>query len=199
MSKIKVAAVGFRGILILEELLKMNLQNIDYVVVERLNLDAERSSAKIKIVANEDEHIYALDGGSPQRSEEFAINHKDEIFSALDGAEFVLIIMDIGDNDGEGIPPVIADIAKEIGALTIFVVFVPFNMSPYREKNARECLTKLNDRAVFVMELEAFYLAKLVPPKTKFYEGYMLMMKFAAQDVKNILDCYVSKSFALST
>ena len=113
MSKIKVVATGFRGMLILEELLKMNLHDIDSAVISTYQTD--------------------------------------------------------------------------------------FKMSPYREEKTRECLTNLDSCAVFVMELDEFYLVKLVPPKTKFYDGYMMMMKFAAQDVKNILDCYVSRSFALST
>ena len=199
MSKIKVVATGFRGMLILEEFLKMNLHDIDSVLIAKYETNFHHSSAKIKIAVGEDEIYWYCRVNNPQRVEKFAINHSDEIFSALEDAEFILGITDLGDNDGEGIPPVIADVAQKIGAPIIFVAFTPFKMSPYREECARECLFKLEERAVSVMQLDEIYLVKLVPPKTKFYEGYMMMMKFAAQDVKNILDCYVSRSFALST
>ena len=198
MSKIKVVATGFRGMLILEELLKMNLHDFDSAVISTYQTDFKHSSAKIKIETGKGE-VFGLDGGSPERSRRLAEKWREEILAALEGAEFILGITDLGDNDGEGIPPVIADVAKKIGAPIIFVAFTPFKMSPYREECARECLFKLEERAVSVMQLDEIYLVKLVPPKTKFYEGYMMMMKFAAQDVKNILDCYVSRSFALST
>ena len=75
---------------------------------------------------------------------------------------------------------------------------MPFGMTPFRERHARECLTELDARADSVMQIDAFYLFNRVPPKTLAYDGYMMMMKFAAQDVKNILDCYVSRARALS-
>ena len=142
MSKIKVVAVGFRGILILEELLKMNPHDIDSVLIAKYETFFHHSSAKIKIAVGKEETYWSCRVNNPQRVEKFATNHSDEIFSALEGAEFILGITDLGDNDGEGIPPVIADVAQKIGVPIIFVAFTPFKMSPYREECARECLFK---------------------------------------------------------
>ncbi len=198
MSKIKIVAIGYRGMLILEELLKIISIDADSILIETLDLNFEHSSAKIKIDVGKSERL-GLDGGSAQRSARLAEKCSHEIFSALDGAEFVLSIIDLGCDDGEGIPPVIADIAKKIGAQTIFAAYMPFNMMPFRERNAHECLAKLETGADAVMQIDALYLAKRVPSKTLFYDGYMMVMTFAAQDVKNILDCYVSKARELST
>ena len=185
MSKIKVVAVDFRGILILEEFLKMTSPDVDSVVISMHHSEFEHSSAKIKIETGKDE-LFRLDGGSPQRSARLAEKWRDEIFTALDGAEIVLGIADLGDDDGEGIPPVIADIAKKTGALTIFIAIMPVQnwMVPFRR---------------IVMRIDDEYFFKTMLPKTPTSKVLKIIDRAVVQDVKNILDCYVSRSFALST
>ncbi|MBR0060948.1 MAG: hypothetical protein IJP68_05655, partial [Selenomonadaceae bacterium] len=180
--------------------LKMNLHDVDSVVISTFQTEFKLSSAKIKIETGKGER-FGLDGGSPERSGRLAEKWREEILAALDGAELVLGIADLEDDDGEGIPPVIADIAKEIGALTIFVTIMPVKnwMVPFRRKYAQEFLNKLEARADFVVQIDELHFANSLPPKTLMSEFFDIVKHSAAQDVKNILDCYVSRSFALST
>ena len=97
--------------LILEKLLKMTSLEVDSVLIETTDLNFNHSSAKIKIDVGISERL-GLDGGSPQRSARLAEKCNDEIFTALNGAEFILGITDLGCDDGEGIPPVVTDVAK---------------------------------------------------------------------------------------
>ena len=80
MSKIKVVAVGFRGILILEELLKMNPHDIDSVLIAKYETFFHHSSAKIKIAVGKEETYWSCRVNNPQRVEKFATNHSDENF-----------------------------------------------------------------------------------------------------------------------
>lgn len=200
MSKIKIVAVDFCSMLILEELLKIISHDVDSILINISKTNFGHSSAKIKIDIGREER-FGLDGGSPQRSMLLAEKWHEEIFSALDGAELVLGINDLSTDDGEGIPPVVANIAKKVSAPAIFITLVPFKnwLVPFRRKYAQEFLAKLEARADFVVQIDELYLAKSLPPKASMSEFFTVLRNSVAQDVKNILNCYVSRSFALST
>ena len=152
-------------------------------------LNYDHSSAKIKIDIGRGER-FGLDGGSPQRSEKLAMKWHDEILAALDGSEIVLGITDLGDDDGEGIPPVIAEIAKEIGALSIFLTFIPFGMAPHRKRKAQEFLRKIIDKSDNVMQIEMEHFFKIIPHKTPLMTAFNIIERSIAEDLIYILNCY---------
>lgn len=189
MSKIKVVGTSFIGIRILEEFINMDSFNTETIAIAKHHLNYDHSSAKIKINIGRGEK-FGLDGGSPQRSEKLALRWHDEILESLDGSEIVLGITDLGDDDGEGIPPVIAEIAKEIGALSIFVTFIPFGMVLHRKRKAQDFLKKIIDKSDHVMQIEMEYFFKTIPPKTPLMTAFNMIEHSIAEDLSNILKCY---------
>ena len=198
LSKIRMVGTSFLGIKILEKFINMDSFNTETIAIATHHLDYSHSSAKIKIDIGRGER-FGLDGGSPQRSEKLAMRCHDEILEALDGSEIVLGITDLGDDDGEGIPPVIAEISKEIGALSIFLTFIPFGMVPHRQRKAQDFLEKIIDKSDNVIKIEMEYFFKIIPPKTPLMTAFNMIEHFIAEDLIYILKCYNKLKFINSS
>jgi len=86
-------------------------------------------------------------GGDPERGKESAEESRDEIYEAIKGSDMVFIAAGMGGGTGTGAAPVVADIAKEVEALTIGVVTKPFGFEgTKRRKLAEEGIAKLKDK-----------------------------------------------------
>src|SRR5205814_802545 len=86
-------------------------------------------------------------GGNPEVGKQAAEESKNEIRKVLEGADMVFVTAGMGGGTGTGAAPVIADLAKEIGALTVAVVTRPFVFEgPRRSKMAEQGVTSLMGR-----------------------------------------------------
>ena len=124
MSRIKIIGIDFSGNRMLNEFIKFSNLDYDSITISKFKFELDFSKAKIKIHTGKNEN-FGLDGGSPQLSENLARKCHDEISYALNGAKIVICISDFFDDDGEEIPSVIADVAKEVGAIPIFFAIIP--------------------------------------------------------------------------
>ena len=101
--------------------------NVDYAVV---NTDAqvlEHSSCKPRLVIAADENSYGLGAGNdPEIGIAAAERHRDELSGLMEGYNMVFVIAGMGGGTGTGATPVIADIARELGVLSIAIITMPF-------------------------------------------------------------------------
>ena len=146
-AKIKVVGVGGGGGNDVNRMIKEGLSGVDFWA---LNTDVqvlELSAApnKIRLGTKLTNGLGA--GGEPSKGEQAAEESKEDIIQALDGADMVFITAGMGGGTGTGAAPVVAKIAKELGALTIAVVTKPFDFEGKRRANqALQGLEKLKER-----------------------------------------------------
>ncbi len=176
LAKIKVVGVGGGGSNAVNRMIDAGLRGVEFI---SLNTDAQalamsRASSKIQIGAKLTKGLGA--GANPEIGYKAAEESREEIKEYLQGADMIFVTAGMGGGTGTGAAPVVAEVAKEAGALTVGVITRPFSFEGkrrggYAEKgigNLRETVDTLitipNDRLLQVVEkrtsiLEAFRIA----------------------------------------
>ena len=134
-ADIKVIGVGGGGGNAVDRMIKSGLAGVEFWA---MNTDAqvlERSLAnnKIRIGSKLTNGLGA--GGNPEKGEKSAEETRDEIVNAIGKADMVFVTAGMGGGTGTGAAPVVARIAKELGALTIGVVTKPFSFEGRKRMN----------------------------------------------------------------
>ncbi len=133
LAKIKVVGVGGGGGNALNCIVSEGIQNVEYIAV---NTDAQalkNSKATIKIqIGSKLTHGLGA-GGKPEVGEGAAQESRDEIADALKGADMIFITAGMGGGTGTGAAPVVAEIARDMGILTVAVVTKPFRFEGARK------------------------------------------------------------------
>lgn len=151
--KIKVVGVGGGGGNALNCMVLAGIEDIDYISV---NTDAQalknsKATEKIQIGTKLTHGLGA--GGKPEIGEGSAQESKDEIADAIKGAHMIFITAGMGGGTGTGAAPVVAEIAKDLGILTVAVVTKPFGFEGARkmkqaEKGIEELLRNVDSLVV---------------------------------------------------
>ncbi|WP_435274474.1 cell division protein FtsZ [Psychrobium sp. nBUS_13] len=135
---IKVIGVGGGGGNAIEHMVKRTIEGVEFIVA---NTDAQalrNSSAESTIQIGKGTTKGLGAGANPQVGREAAIEDKEAIMAALDGADMVFIAAGMGGGTGTGAAPVVAEVAKEMGILTVAVVTKPFNFEGKKRLNYAE-------------------------------------------------------------
>ena len=192
MSKIKIIGMDFSGLRMINEFIRYSNLDFDSIAINTSKSDLDFSNAKIKIRVGKNE-LFGLDGGSPQRSERMVRECHDENFSTLNGAEIIICVSDFVSDDGEGMPPVIADIAKEIGAVAIFFAIIPpaEGVVPFRRKNIEEYLKKLTEKTEYVIQIDFWYFTKFISSKIRVVTFLEMCERLTIIDIDYFLKNYL--------
>jgi len=126
-AKIKVIGVGGSGGNAVNTMISSNVSGVDFIVA---NTDAQalrtsKASMKIQIGAQLTKGLGA--GANPTVGREAALEDRDKLAEALKGADMIFIAAGMGGGTGTGAAPIIAEVAREMGALTVGVVTKPFS------------------------------------------------------------------------
>jgi cell division protein FtsZ len=125
-AKIKVIGVGGGGGNAVNTMIDCELQGIDFIVA---NTDAQAlrmSKAPVKIQLGGQLTKGLGAGAEPSKGKEAAEENREQLSDVLSGADMVFIAAGLGGGTGTGAAPIIAEVAKEVGALTVGVVTKPF-------------------------------------------------------------------------
>ena len=145
-AKIKVIGVGGAGGNALNNMIDSKLQGVQFIAA---NTDAQAldlSKADVKIQIGEKITGGLGAGADPEVGRESALENADAIRDALDGSNMVFITAGFGGGTGTGAAPVIAEICKEIGALTVAVISKPFSFEAKRRaQQAEDGINMLKD------------------------------------------------------
>ncbi len=125
-AKIKVIGVGGGGGNMVNHMISEGVSGIDLIVANTDAQALEHSKAPVKIQLGEKKTKGLGAGMQPEVGRESALENYEEIKTALEGADIVYVASGLGGGTGTGAAPVIAQAAKEIGALTVSVVTKPF-------------------------------------------------------------------------
>ena len=162
--KIMVVGVGGGGNNTINRLIKFGVKGAELLAVntDRQHLDLIHEKARKLLIGKSITKGLGA-GGYPDVGEKAAEVDKSLIQRELEGAHLVFICAGMGGGTGGGAAPVIAEVAKEQGAITVAMVTYPFALERARKKKADEAITKLKKVADSVIILDNNRLVQLVP------------------------------------
>ncbi|MEJ5368251.1 MAG: cell division protein FtsZ [Bryobacteraceae bacterium] len=188
-TRIKVIGVGGGGSNAVSRMIDAGLRGVEFYV---MNTDAQalRSSPVPNKIALGSRITNGLGAGSdPEIGKQAALEDTERIVDVLEGAHMVFIAAGLGGGTGTGAAPVVATLAKELGALTVAVVTKPFAFEgPRRMKQAERGLAELHATVDCVISIPNDRLIDLVPPGTSFFEAFRLADDVLRQGVQGISD-----------
>jgi cell division protein FtsZ len=125
-ARIKVVGIGGGGGNAVNTMIACHVQGVDFIVAntDAQSLRTSRSPVKIQIGGQLTKGLGA--GANPNVGREAAMENREQMKEALQGADLVFIAAGMGGGTGTGAAPVIAEVAREVGALTVGVVTKPF-------------------------------------------------------------------------
>lgn len=186
---IKVIGVGGGGSNAVARMLTEGLAGIDFAV---LNTDSQALSAspvatKLSIGPKITHGLGA--GSDPLMGRQAALEDTERIIDLLEGAEMVFVTVGLGGGTGTGAAPVVASLAKELGALTVAVVTKPFSFEgPKRRRQAEQGLAELAGVVDTVITIPNDQLLSLVPKGTSFIDAFKIADDVLRQAVQGISD-----------
>lgn len=175
-ANIKVIGVGGGGVNAVDRMIQDGLAGVEFIAVNTDGQSLVKSEAETKLDIGRDVSRGLGAGADPQIGRRAAEENVEMIRAALEGADMVFVTAGEGGGTGTGAAPIVANIARELGALTVGVVTRPFAFEgPQRANNAQSGIEELrkavdtlivipNDRLIEISEaeltvLEAYHLA----------------------------------------
>jgi len=188
-AKIKVIGVGGAGGNAINNMVESNLLGVDFIAAntDAQALDISSATTKLQIGTKLTDGLGA--GADPNIGREAALENRDEIRALLDGSHMIFLTAGFGGGTGTGASPVIAEICKELGALTVAVVSRPFSFEgKKRAKMADEGIEALKNVADTVITIPNDRLRGIAPKNAKMLEMFKKADEILHHSVKGITD-----------
>jgi cell division protein FtsZ len=189
LTNIKVVGVGGGGCNAINRMIEIGVKNVDFIAV---NTDAQvlaTNKAPIKIQIGQKTTRGLGAGADPNKGREAAEEDRDMIYDALRGADMVFITAGMGGGTGTGAAPVIAQIAKEIGALTVAVVTKPFVFEGKRRMEVAETgIKELRKYVDTIIVISNQNLYKILDKKTTIKEAFKKADEVLMQAIQGMSD-----------
>jgi cell division protein FtsZ len=170
-------------------MIKSNLRGIDFIAV---NTDAQalyHSEAAIKINIGKATTRGLGAGANPDVGRQATEESREEIRQVIEGADMVFITCGMGGGTGTGAAPVIAEIAKEMGILTVGVVTKPFSFEGHRRRQqAEDGLENLKNKVDTLITIPNDKILSIIDKKTPLTEAFMVVDDVLRQGVQGIAD-----------
>lgn len=188
-ATIRVVGVGGSGGNAVRRMISARLKGIEFIAV---NTDAQalaHNEAPIKIQIGK-ETTRGLGAGSDVELGRKSIEeNKDEVYEALKGSDMVFVTYGSGGGTGTGAGPMIASIAKELGALTVGVVTKPFSFEGLRRKKVAEMgIEELRDKVDTLITIPNDRLLQVIDKKTSLWDAFGIIDDVLRQGVQGISD-----------
>ncbi len=189
LAVIKVVGVGGGGVNAVNRMIDAGLKGVEFVAV---NTDAQAllmSDADIKLDIGRELTRGLGAGSDPEVGRQAAEDHRDEIQAAIDGADMVFITAGKGGGTGTGAAPVIAEIARDVGALTIGVVTRPFGFEGRRRAvQAEQGIQRLKENVDTQIVIPNDRLLTVSDENTSVLNAFKMADEVLLQGVQGITD-----------
>ncbi|MFN2435566.1 MAG: cell division protein FtsZ [Desulfotignum sp.] len=188
-AKIKVIGVGGAGGNAVNNMINANLQGVKFIVANTDAQALETSNAEVKIQLGKSLTEGLGAGADPNVGKEAAMESIDEIRQALEGSHMVFITAGFGGGTGTGAAPVIAEVCKELGILTVAVASKPFSFEgKKRERQALDGLDKLHGITDTVITIPNDRLRGIAPKGARMVDMFIKADEILHHSVKGITD-----------
>jgi cell division protein FtsZ len=186
---IKVIGAGGGGSNAVNRMIDAGLSHVQFIAAntDLQALSSSKASLKLPLGSKLTGGLGA--GGIPDIGEKAALEDRDMIANALKGADMVFVTAGMGGGTGTGAAPVIAQVARECGALTVGVVTKPFSFEGrMKMRQAEEGIAKLRDAVDSLIVIPNSQLSKLVGRETSMRQAFRMADDVLRQGVQGISD-----------
>lgn len=188
-AKIKVVGVGGGGNNAVNRMIESNLQGVEFISIntDKQSLFASKAEYKIQIGEKLTRGLGA--GANPEVGAQAAEENRDDIYEALQGSDMVFVTAGMGGGTGTGAAPIVAEIAKEMGILTVAVVTKPFSFEGKRRmQNALDGIENLRQKVDTLVTIPNDRLLQIAEKRTTMIEAFKIADSVLLQGVRGISD-----------
>ncbi len=190
---IKVVGVGGGGNNAINRMIDAKLDGVEFIAVntDKQNLALTKTENKIQIGEKITKGLGA--GSKPEIGERAAEESREDIRLALEGADLIFVTCGMGGGTGTGASPVIAEIAKEVNALTVGVVTKPFAFEGKKRMNQADLgIERLKEKVDTLVTIPNDKLLEIVDKKTSLIDALKVADDVLRQGVQGISDLITS-------
>ena len=184
---IKVVGCGGGGGNAVNRMIDAKISSVEFIAI---NTDLQAlggSKAEVRLAIGQKVTKGLGSGGKPSIGEQAAEEDKEMITNALRGADMVFVTAGMGGGTGTGSAPIVAQIARELGALTVAVVTTPFDFEgPIRMRQAKEGLEKLRGQVDSLIVIPNQQILKVVDKNTSVPDAFRYADDVLRQGVEGI-------------
>ncbi|MCX6722066.1 MAG: cell division protein FtsZ [Candidatus Staskawiczbacteria bacterium] len=187
--KIKVIGVGGSGSNTISRMAKFQIEGVELLAI---NTDAQAlhfSKADKKILIGKDITKGLGTGMDANLGKKSAEESRNEILENLKGSDMIFVTCGLGGGTGSGASPIVAEISKELGILTIGVVTTPFSFEGQeRKKVAEQALKNLKEKVDSLLVISNDKLLKIIDEKTTVLDAFLICDDVLREAVQSITD-----------
>jgi cell division protein FtsZ len=186
-ARIKVVGVGGGGCNAVERMIREGLQGVEFIAV---NTDAQalmQSQAPTRVRIGDKLTRGLGAGGNPENGRKAAEESAQELYEVMKGSDMVFVTAGIGGGTGTGAAPIVAQVAREVGALTIGVVTRPFTFEGARRSQTAETgITKLKEQVDTLIVIPNDRLLQIVDKRASLNEAFSMADDVLRQGIQGI-------------
>ncbi len=198
---IKVVGVGGAGNNAVNRMIQAGIQDVEFIAINTDAQHLEKSQAPTKLHIGENTTGLLGAGGDPEKGRLAAEESKNQIRDLLMGADLVFITAGMGGGTGTGASPIVAELARDIEALTVAVVTKPFSWELGRMARAERGIAALTEIVDTIITIPNDRLQDVAPKGLSFVDAYGMADDVLRQGVQAISEIitvpgYVNVDFA---
>jgi cell division protein FtsZ len=186
---IRVVGVGGGGCNTVQRMINSKMRGVEFVAI---NTDAQallNNDASVKIQIGKETTRGLGSGADPEIGRRSAEENKEEIYETLKGSDMVFVTCGMGGGTGTGAAPYVAEIAKELGALTVGVVTKPFAFEGQRRRKVADLgISELKDKVDTLITIPNDRLLQVIDKKTSLFDAFGVVDDVLRQGVQGISD-----------
>ena len=188
-ARIKVVGVGGAGCNAINRMITEGIQGVDFVAINTDGQALQNCMAPHKVRIGDKLTKGLGAGGDPEKGAKAAEESSEEIYAILKGADMVFVTAGMGGGTGTGAAPLVAQMAKELGSLTIGVVTRPFSFEGDRRKiSAEGGIAKMKEKADTLIVIPNDRVLQLVDKKASMADAFILADSVLYQGVQGIAE-----------
>ena len=188
-AKIRVVGVGGGGGNAIDRMIAARVEGVEFLVANTDLQALGNSDAPVKIQLGAKLTKGLGAGSNPEIGRRAALEDTEKIIEVLEGADMVFVTAGLGGGTGTGAAPIVASLARELGALTVAVVTRPFTFEGRRRAlQAEQGLAELAEAVDTVISIPNERLLEFVDRGTSFFEAFRIADDILRQAVQGISD-----------
>ena len=181
LANIKVIGVGGGGNNAVNRMISAGVKGVEFIAV---NCDAQAL-----LLSKAPTRIQIGEKANPEIGEKAAEESRDQILDALKGADMVFVTAGMGGGTGTGAAPIVAECAREVGALTVGVVTKPFSFEGKRRMNQAESgIINIKEKVDTLITIPNDRLLQVIDRRTSMLEAFRIADDVLRQGVQGISD-----------
>jgi cell division protein FtsZ len=188
-TKIKVVGVGGSGCNAISRMMKYKIKGIELVALNTDAQDLKKTRANFKLRIGKKITQGLGTGMNPEIGKRAALESKEEISEIVKDADMIFITGGFGGGTGTGASPVVAEICKNLGILTVAIITSPFSFEgQFRKKIAERGIRKIKDRVDSLLSIQNDKLLEILDSNTTVVNAFWMCDDILRQAVQGISD-----------